>query len=54
MWTLLWHISVWENMQCAKKDEKIPMKYGVAVKETCGPGGIAYGNAFNRRNFGNP
>mgnify|MGYP000570942672 CR=1 FL=1 len=43
MWTLLWHISVWENMQCCEKDEKIPMKYGVVGQETCGPGGIAYG-----------
>ncbi len=24
-------------------DEKIPLKYGVAGQETCGPGGIAYG-----------
>ncbi len=26
-----------------EKDEKIPLKYGVPGRETCGPGGIAYG-----------
>ena len=26
-----------------EKDEKIPLKHGVAGQETCGPGGLAYG-----------
>lgn len=36
------HIRV-GKYEMREKDEKIPLKYGVAGQETCGPGGLAYG-----------
>ncbi|QQK06914.1 6-phospho-alpha-glucosidase [Miniphocaeibacter halophilus] len=36
------HIRV-GKYEMREKDEKIPLKHGVAGQETCGPGGLAYG-----------
>lgn len=31
------------GLEMRKKDEKIPLKYGLVGQETCGPGGFSYG-----------